>query len=272
MRAISKGSGYCRWSLSFPSSCPHTIVDVLWRAVQSVLAQSEVRWELLIINDGSADDTLRMLEEFRDPRIRTFTTANQGASAARNFAASHVSAPYLAYIDSDNTWHPDFLATMLHAIQRQADGVLWYCRQHTSIWQRAANGEWTLERLQLDSWAQYGIAEVLQLQGADTNCIVHTRHLLEAIGGWDEACSFLEDWDLFARCMLRYPTQAHWVPRVLVEYRQVYGVAVDGLCATTVQDPIRKRGQWQYLVDKWHRQPGFETTAQRLTAKYLLEA
>jgi glycosyltransferase involved in cell wall biosynthesis len=97
---------------------------VLWRAIQSVLAQSEVRWELLIINDGSTDDTLRVLEEFRDYRLQIFTTVNQGASAARNFGAHHARAPYLAYIDSDNTWHPDFLTTMLHAIQHQVDGVL----------------------------------------------------------------------------------------------------------------------------------------------------
>jgi hypothetical protein len=123
--------------------------------------------------------------------------------------------------------------------------------------------------MQLDTRAQYGVAEVLQLHSADTNCIIHTRCLLEAIGGWDEACSFLEDWDLFARCILRYPNQVHWVPKVLVEYRQVYGVEVDGLCATTVQDPIRKRKQWQYLIEKWHQQPGFEATTQRLTEKYL---
>ncbi len=242
---------------------------VLWCAVQSVLAQNEVRWELLVINDGSTDDTLRLMEEFRDPRIRVFTTTNQGASSARNFGASLACAPYLAYIDSDNTWHPDFLTTMLRAIRSYVDGVFWYCGQHTSIWQRDSTGSWTLEQMTIDTRAQYTVAEALQLQGADTNCIVHTRQLLETIGGWDEACSFLEDWDFFARCILAHPTQVYWVPKVLVEYRQVYGIDVDGLCATTVQDPLRKRAQWQYLITKWQQHPDFAITAQRLTEKHL---
>lgn len=242
---------------------------VLWRAIQSALAQTEVRWELLIIDDGSTDDTPRLLEEFRDPRIRVFVATHQGVSAARNFGLRQVTSPYVAYLDSDNTWHPDFLSTMWLFINRLADGLLWYCGQHTTIWERKATGEWALEQIALDTRAQYSLAEVLQLQGADANCMVHTRTLPETIGEWDEACSFLEDWDLFARSKVRYPDRVHWVPKVLVEYRQVYGANVDGLCATTVQDPIRKRAQWKYLIDKWQAQPGFEATAERLTRKYL---
>lgn len=178
-------------------------------------------------------------------------------------------APYVAYLDSDNTWHPDFLAIMRDAINQQPAGMLWYCGQNTTFWQRDATGRWTIDQMAVDTRAQYSVADALQLEGADTNCMVHTRSRLETIGGWDEACAFLEDWDLFTRCILRYPTQVHWVPKVLVEYRQVYGPAVDGLCATSGQDPARKRARWQYLINKWQGQPGFEETARRLTAKYL---
>ena len=244
---------------------------VVWRAIQSVLAQTEARWELLVIDDGSTDRTSRVLEEFRDPRIRTFTTTNRGPAAARNYGARLARATYLAYLDSDNTWHPEFLATMRLAIQRHAGGVLWYCGQHTSIWRRSVNGTWTLERMTVDPRGQYSVDEVLQLKGADTSCIVHTAQALEDVGGWDERCYWLEDWDLFARCALRYPSNFHWVPRVLVEYRQVFGDDVDGVCATTVQDPGRNRAAWQYLIEKWRARPGFAATAQRLTSKHLSE-
>src|SRR5438067_1214020 len=83
---------------------------VLWRALLSVLAQTEPRWELLVVDDGSTDDTSRLLEEFRDPRIRVVTTPNRGPSAARNQGAQLAQARYLAYLDSDNTWRPEFLA------------------------------------------------------------------------------------------------------------------------------------------------------------------
>lgn len=244
---------------------------VLWRAIQSVLAQTEEYWELLVVNDGSTDDTSRLLEEFHDRRIRTFVTAHHGASAARNFGVRQAISPHVAYLDSDNTWHSEYLATMLDAIKRHVDGMLWYCGQRTTIWERDVTSKWTLQQVRVDARAQFSTAEVLQLQSPDTNCIVHVRTLLQSIGGWDEACSFLEDWDLFARCMLRYPNQIYWVPKVLVEYRQVYGVEVDGLCAMADQDPIRKRAQWKYLISKWQRQPGFEATAQRLAERYLGE-
>jgi len=59
------------------------------------------------------------------------------------------------------------------------------------------------------------------------------------------------------------------VPKVLAEYRQVYGVDVDGLCAMTVQDPVRYQVQWKYLIDKWISHPGFADTANRLTKQHL---
>jgi glycosyltransferase involved in cell wall biosynthesis len=79
------------------------------------------------VDDGSTDDTPRLLEEFRDPRIRAVTTPNRGPSAARNLGGQLTDAPYLAYLDSDNIWHPTFLATMLKAIQNHPTKVLWYC-------------------------------------------------------------------------------------------------------------------------------------------------
>jgi glycosyltransferase involved in cell wall biosynthesis len=242
---------------------------VLWRAIQSVLAQTEVKWELLVVDDGSTDDTQRLLEEFPDPRIKTIVTQNQGPSAARNLGWRLTQAPFVAYLDSDNTWHPEFLNAMLEAIHSYPAKVLWYCGQHTTMWQRATDSAWTVEREQDDLRAQYSLEEALELKGADTNCIVHTRPLLAEVGGWDEQCRWLEDWDFFTRCLIRYPTGLHWVPKILVEYRQVYGPGADGLCATTVQDPARKRAGWQYLIEKWQHHKGFAATAERLTAKYL---
>ncbi|HEX9941472.1 MAG TPA: glycosyltransferase family A protein [Thermoanaerobaculia bacterium] len=244
---------------------------VLWRAIQSVLAQTEARWELLVVDDGSTDGTRRLLEEFPDPRIRAVATPNRGPSAARNLGGRLSHAPYLAYLDSDNTWRPEFLATMLDAIDRHPAGVLWYCGQHTTIWRRAATGAWTVEQRHDDLRAQYTMDEALRLKSPDTNCLVHRRPLLAEIGGWDEACRWLEDWDFFTRCLIRYPTSVHWVPQVLVEYRQVHGPGADGVCATTVQDPARNRAGWQYLVEKWRLHPGFAATAQRLAAKHLRE-
>lgn len=242
---------------------------VLWRAILSVLAQSEERWELLVVDDGSTDDTRRLMEEFRDARIRMVKTENLGASAARNLGGRLTSAPYMAYLDSDNTWHTDFLSTMLEAIQSHPDKVLWYCGQHTMMWRRDGEGVWIVEQESDDLRGQYGVIDALQLKAADTNCMVHRREVLAEIGGWDEQCCWLEDWDFFTRCVIRYPSGVHWIPKVLVEYRQVHGADVDGMCATIVQDPERKQAEWRYVIEKWRAYPGFAATAERLTTKHL---
>ncbi len=242
---------------------------VLWRAILSVLAQTEERWELIVVDDGSTDATPLLLEEFRDPRIRVLTTENRGPSAARNLGARHTNAPYLAYLDSDNIWHREFLSTMREAIESHPNKVLWYCGQHTEMWRRSQDGSWTLESDEDEPRAQYSVADVLELKGADTNCIVHARSVLAEIGGWDEDCFWLEDWDFFARTILRFPEGVHWIPKILVEYRQVHGYETDGMCARIVRNPERNRDAWRYLIEKWRHQPGFEATAERLIAKHL---
>lgn len=72
---------------------------VLWKAVRSVIAQTESQWELIVGNDDSTDCTPRLLEEFHDERTRAITIPNQGASAARNRTVESALAPYIAYLD-----------------------------------------------------------------------------------------------------------------------------------------------------------------------------
>jgi glycosyltransferase involved in cell wall biosynthesis len=121
---------------------------VVWKAILSILAQSEPRWELIVVDDSSTDCTQRLLEEFQDQRITTITTANRGPSAARNHAVAHTQAPYVAYLDSDNTWHSNFLESMLEAIQQHPDAVLWHCGANGTWWERSKSGEWYYIRQQ----------------------------------------------------------------------------------------------------------------------------
>ena len=242
---------------------------VLWRAVLSVLSQTERRWELVVVDDGSTDCTRRLLEEFRDPRVRVLTTGRRGPSAARNAGCRVARAPYVAYLDSDNEWRPAYLARMLDAVARHPEAVVWYCGQRTTFWRRSEAGEWTKESELDETRAQFSLEDALALKGPDANCIVHRREALAEVGGWDERCRWLEDWDLFARFAVRFPGGLRWVPEVLVEYRQVHGAGADGVCAETARDPALNRAAWEYLIEKWRPVPGFAATAERLAAKHL---
>jgi hypothetical protein len=170
---------------------------VLWKAVQSVVAQTEPRWELIVIDDGSTDSTARLLEEFHEPRLRRVAQARRGPSAARNRGLTLARAPFVAYLDSDNAWRPDFLAAMRDEIGRDDDAVLWYCGQVMTLWERSREGEWRHVRTRPEPRAQYDLDEVWRLKGPDTNCLIHRRAVAAEVGGWDEACRWLEDWDFF---------------------------------------------------------------------------
>ncbi|MGB9180292.1 MAG: glycosyltransferase family A protein [Pyrinomonadaceae bacterium] len=230
---------------------------VLWKAIQSVIAQTEPRWEIIVVNDGSNDCTLRLLEEFQDTRIRAITVSNQGPAAARNRGVRLACAPYIAYLDSDNTWHTDFLEVMHEAIQQNNDCVLWYCGQNSTIWERTEDGRWALIAQKAEPRKQFTAQEVWRLQGADTNCMVHRRAILERVGGWDEACHWIEDWDFFLRVFLEYPERVKWVPHILAEYRQIFGAGADGICGEARENRDEEIRGRRYLLKKWGHHPEF---------------
>ncbi|MEY4909379.1 MAG: hypothetical protein RL260_3097 [Pseudomonadota bacterium] len=84
-------------------------VDVIGRAIASILQQSHTDWELLVIDDGSVDGTAARLQGL-DHRIRCIPQTNQGVAAARNTGLDAAQGRYVAFMDSDDAWRPEFLA------------------------------------------------------------------------------------------------------------------------------------------------------------------
>ena len=85
--------------------------------IESVRAQSFADFELIVVNDGSTDESRQRVIEFEDERIRLIDQRNGGVSAARNAGIALAAAPYVAFLDADDTWHPEYLER-LHALTR----------------------------------------------------------------------------------------------------------------------------------------------------------
>src|SRR5579864_7726046 len=87
--------------------------DYVEQAIQSVLAQTDTDWELVVVNDGSTDGSWDVLKKLaaRSPQIVLLQQANAGAAAARNNAVAHSRGSWIAYLDSDDCWFADTLAS-----------------------------------------------------------------------------------------------------------------------------------------------------------------
>jgi glycosyltransferase involved in cell wall biosynthesis len=93
------------------------------RAVESVLAQTHQRLELLVVDDGSTDDTRRVLDGF-GARVNVLEQPHAGAEAARNLGLERARGEFVAFIDSDDVWYPDRLSAQLPLFRRPEVGLV----------------------------------------------------------------------------------------------------------------------------------------------------
>lgn len=105
----------------------------LSQTIESVLRQTYAQWEMIIINDGSKDNGEAIAQAYaqKDPRIQVFSQANAGSAAARNNGIRRAQGRYLALLDADDMWEPDFLEAQLHLLQ--AKQAVLVCGAHKRI-------------------------------------------------------------------------------------------------------------------------------------------
>lgn len=96
-------------------------------AIESILAQTYQNWELIIVNDGSTDRTGDIISQFKDERIQIFNQENCGEAAARNLALSKMNGQFLAFLDSDDKYLPEFLRKMVAYITNHPKLDAVYC-------------------------------------------------------------------------------------------------------------------------------------------------
>jgi glycosyltransferase involved in cell wall biosynthesis len=100
--------------------------DYLGQAIQSTLDQTYQNWELTVIDDGSTDNTAKIVRRFRDPRISYIYQANKGLPGARNTGIELSSGEYLAFLDSDDYYHAEKLATQVAHLEQHPELGLSY--------------------------------------------------------------------------------------------------------------------------------------------------
>ena len=92
---------------------------LLPKTIQSVLAQTYSLFEVLIVDDGSTDNTQEVVAQFQDPRIKYYAKKNEERAVARNFGTQHATGQYVYFLDSDDILYPNHLAEAVNFIDKQ---------------------------------------------------------------------------------------------------------------------------------------------------------
>ena len=198
--------------------------DLVRTAVESVVGQTFRSYELLIIDDGSEDDLAGAVQPYLSPSIILHQVPHIGISGARNLGLRMARHPFIAHLDSDNRWHPEYLATMHKALAGDAPREAAYCL--ADRYERDA--ETGVLRRTGTIGRPFDFRELLVGNYVDINTFVHSRKCIEYAGVFDEKLRRLDDWDLVIRIASLF--EPVFVPKVLVDYH--FGVAKNAVSLT----------------------------------------
>lgn len=186
--------------------------DILPRAIDSVLAQTESDFELLVVDDGSTDDTQAVLDAYDDPRLRVEAHGtNRGGNVARNTGIEHARGTYVAFLDSDDEWLPTKLELQLAALDDRSDAwVGAYCDSEIRTPGTTGRLEMfaarVLSRADTFTTREGGeelIGEILAdnvSPGAGSSLLVRTD-VARDIGGFDETLDRFQDPEIVLRIL-----------------------------------------------------------------------
>ncbi|NOY76732.1 MAG: glycosyltransferase [Calditrichaeota bacterium] len=168
-------------------------------AVDSVLKQTFRDFELLVVDDGSTDDTLEILERFGSS-ITFVAQPNRGVSSARNTGIGLASGKYLCFLDSDDLWKPRKLEIQLAAMSHYSEYKISYTDE---IWIR--NGRWANPKKRHQKYSGWIFPHLLPLCLISPSSVMIERSVFDEVGLFDESLPAGEDYDLWLRIGSRYP-------------------------------------------------------------------
>jgi glycosyltransferase involved in cell wall biosynthesis len=182
---------------------------IIKEAIDSVMVQDYRDFELIIVDDGSTDNTPDILNSYRGD-IKIFRQENQGVSAARNRGLAEASGRFIAFLDSDDLWLPRKLKRQVDFFSSNPDACI--C-QTEEIWIR--------NNMRVNPKKRHKKPRGMIFEPSLALCLVSPsavmirRFLFEEVGGFDETLPACEDYDLWLRISCRYPVYLIDTPLII---------------------------------------------------------
>jgi len=173
----------------------------LGRAIDSVLAQAYRPLELIVVDDGSTDETPRLLAPLAaQGLIRAIRQPNRGVSAARNAGLAAARGSLVAFLDSDDEWLPGKIEAQVEFLEGRPEEVLVQTQERWIRGGRRVNPGRRHRKLAGDIFIPS-----LKLCLISPSAVMLRRRLFEETGGFDEDLPAAEDYDLWLRVLTRHP-------------------------------------------------------------------
>ncbi|MEL6927283.1 MAG: glycosyltransferase family A protein [Cyanobacteria bacterium J06600_6] len=187
--------------------------------IESVRQQTDNDWELIVVNDGSTDNTLAVIESINEPRLKIISSTNGGVAIARNRGIAEAQGKYLAFLDADDLWVANKLELQLKALQENPEAIVAY--------------SWTCFMDEEEDGYVYHASPEYQYAGdvyprllegdfvhSGSNTLI-LKSALDKVGGFDPKCSGCEDWDMWLR--LAAAGEFAVVSQHQIMYRRAFG-------------------------------------------------
>ena len=179
-------------------------LDTLLGAVTSVLNQTYKNLEVIVVNDSGADAENLVTFLNRDGRVTYIKHGkNRGLAAARNTGIGAARGKYIAYLDDDDKFYPDHIATLVKYLEG-SDYKAAYTDAYR-VHQVREGDQYVVHGKDVPYSADFNFAALLVFNYFPVLCMMHERACLQEVGGFDETLTTHEDWDLWIRLSRKYP-------------------------------------------------------------------
>ena len=193
-----------------------TIIDTL----ESVLQQDYLGFDVIVVVDGSTDNTAMQVWEFKERlnavgvKLQLISQKNAGVSVARNRGVQESTVPYIAFLDSDDRWATNKLSSHLQHLEDNLDIGISFARCRVVD----KNGKATQQVSSLPMSQQQLSSVFSENPTTTTSNLIVRRSVFNAIGGFDETMSFAEDQELIVRVISQTSFHVTGIDEVLVDY------------------------------------------------------
>lgn len=182
----------------------------LSKAIESVVGQSIDDWELIVVDDGSTDNTEEVVKSFKDKRIKYIKREEASGTHCRplNEGIAASKGEYIAYLDDDNEYYPFHLEVLAKTLDNNPELDVAYCDMIIDY----GDGK-LVPGIAIDFDPQF----LIRRNYIDTSEVMHRRDVVFAVGGWNEKVKRFTDWNLWAR-MAKWGARFQRVPIAALKY------------------------------------------------------